>query len=202
MDKSFREAKVSLSHTYIHTYIHTYKHFLHPYQTHLVLPHPHYLPHPPPQPHTLLTPLPTPSPSTHSPTQSRSVTEARTSQYIARMTTNSLEVIDPSGRSPSTLISMQPSQITVRLFLFFSCSFPLLFHFLFHTFSLPFHFPVCCLLHGFCLLIGSLSCPAAPLAGITFSSRYFPFSSGKFLLRISFRPAVVFPLREVATLIP
>ena len=43
--------------------------------------------------------------------QARSVIEARTSQYISRLTTNGVEVLDPTGRAPP--LEILPSQITV-----------------------------------------------------------------------------------------
>ena len=43
--------------------------------------------------------------------QARSVIEARTSTYIAKVTSKSVDIIDPTGRSDP--IAIQPSQITV-----------------------------------------------------------------------------------------
>ena len=45
--------------------------------------------------------------------QARSVIEARTSQYISRVTTDGIEVLDPTGRASP--LDILPSQITVSV---------------------------------------------------------------------------------------
>ena len=45
--------------------------------------------------------------------QARSVIEARTSKYIAKVTSEHIDVIDPTGKGD--LIDIQPSQITVSV---------------------------------------------------------------------------------------
>jgi hypothetical protein len=48
--------------------------------------------------------------------QARSITEARTSKYISKVTSENLSVIDPTGRA--SVVDIQPSHITVYLCLF------------------------------------------------------------------------------------
>jgi hypothetical protein len=48
--------------------------------------------------------------------QARSVVEARTQKYISKVTSDNLDIIDPTGRA--SLVDIQPSHITVCLHIY------------------------------------------------------------------------------------